>query len=168
MLDLPSVSGQAVTALTRDNVVTEPAAAIDALLTSLTRQATTSLLRLTFRHHNVPMPRSTRFEPRFAMRGAQQRPSATARDFHSTGQLHKGGPARCLSASDRRPQARHNYSRQTTHIRELNKAQSIGDFQSLVAHGRPVARFHLGQCLRLGTRGVKVPVHALLRPTRNT
>ncbi len=73
------------------------------------------------------------------------------RFLHSTGQFHKGGPARGVflqvtsaSAGDiiipGRPFT----------FAQLKHAQSIGDFQSLVSHGRPVVRVHLGEDVDAG------------------
>jgi glucose-6-phosphate isomerase len=67
------------------------------------------------------------------------------RFLHSTGQLHKGGPPRGVflqvTASDGQditiPGRPFTFG-------QLKRAQSIGDYQSLVGHGRPVARVHLG------------------------
>lgn len=67
------------------------------------------------------------------------------RFLHSMGQLHKGGPPRGVflqvTASDVRditiPDKPFTFG-------QLKRAQSIGDFQSLVSHGRPVVRVHLG------------------------
>ncbi|HVN63883.1 MAG TPA: hypothetical protein VMT58_04555, partial [Candidatus Binataceae bacterium] len=66
------------------------------------------------------------------------------RFLHSTGQLHKGGPNTGLYlqiTQDHResipiPGAPYDFSL-------LNQAQSMGDFQSLEAHGRRVIRVHL-------------------------
>ncbi len=66
------------------------------------------------------------------------------RFLHSTGQLHKGGPDTGLFlqiTQDHRdsgliPGARYDFA-------ELNRAQYLGDFQSLEARGRRVIRVHL-------------------------
>jgi glucose-6-phosphate isomerase len=68
------------------------------------------------------------------------------RYLHSTGQYHKGGPDRgvCLliTGQDRAntsiPEAPYSFS-------VLKRAQAIGDFQALEAHGRRVVRVHLEQ-----------------------
>jgi transaldolase/glucose-6-phosphate isomerase len=73
------------------------------------------------------------------------------RFLHSTGQLHKGGPPRGsflqVTVSDQRditiPGKPFTFG-------QLKRAQSIGDFQSLVSHGRPVARVHLGTDIESG------------------
>lgn len=63
------------------------------------------------------------------------------RFLHSTGQLHKGGPATGLylqlvgAKGPHVPVPNDGYDFST-----LMQAQSIGDFQSLVDHGRPVVR----------------------------
>jgi len=67
------------------------------------------------------------------------------RYLHSTGQLHKGGPASgaflLVTAHEREdlsiPGRPYTFG-------QLKRAQAIGDFQSLVARGRPVLRVHLG------------------------
>ncbi len=73
------------------------------------------------------------------------------RFLHSTGQLHKGGPPRGVflqvTASDIRDIT---IPGRTPTFGQLKRAQSIGDFQSLVSHGRPVARVHLGADIESG------------------
>jgi len=67
------------------------------------------------------------------------------RFLHSTGQLHKGGPPigvfLQITARDSRDAA---IPGKPFTFGQLKRAQSIGDFQSLVSHGRPVVRVHLG------------------------
>jgi glucose-6-phosphate isomerase len=66
------------------------------------------------------------------------------RYLHSTGQYHKGGPATgvflIITADDRTttqiPGAPYSFS-------TLKRAQALGDYQALAAHGRRVARVHL-------------------------
>ena len=66
------------------------------------------------------------------------------RFLHSTGQLHKGGPPTGvfmqITAARREdvpiPGAAYTFG-------VLQDAQAAGDFDSLVRHGRPVARVHL-------------------------
>lgn len=66
------------------------------------------------------------------------------RYLHSTGQYHKGGPATgvflILTADDRTttqiPGAQYSFS-------ILKRAQALGDYQALAAHGHRVARVHL-------------------------
>ena len=67
------------------------------------------------------------------------------RFLHSTGQLHKGGPPRGIFLQVTTSSARDVAipGKQFT-FGQLKRAQSIGDFQSLVSHGRPVVRVHLG------------------------
>ncbi len=73
------------------------------------------------------------------------------RFLHSTGQLHKGGPARGtflqVTAS-----CEHDITipAKPFTFGQLNRAQSIGDFESLAAHGRPVVRVHLGSDVESG------------------
>ena len=66
------------------------------------------------------------------------------RFLHSTGQLHKGGPAtgRYLQiTADHRDDVA--IPGQTYSFGVLQTAQAAGDFDSLVRHGRPVLRVHL-------------------------
>jgi transaldolase / glucose-6-phosphate isomerase len=66
------------------------------------------------------------------------------RYLHSTGQYHKGGPATgvflVITADDRTttkiPSTAYSFS-------ILKRAQALGDYQALTAHGRRVARVHL-------------------------
>jgi glucose-6-phosphate isomerase len=66
------------------------------------------------------------------------------RYLHSTGQYHKGGPPSgvflIITADDRTttpiPGAAYSFS-------TLKRAQALGDYQALAAHGRRVARVHL-------------------------
>ncbi|MEJ2311754.1 MAG: bifunctional transaldolase/phosoglucose isomerase [Gemmatimonadales bacterium] len=67
------------------------------------------------------------------------------RYLHSTGQLHKGGPATgiflLLTAS---PPVEIDIPGQDGGFGRLMLAQALGDFRSLAARGRRVARIHLG------------------------
>ena len=75
------------------------------------------------------------------------------RFLHSTGQLHKGGPPCGLflqvTADDDADIAvpGRPYS-----FGQLKRAQAIGDFASIEAHGRPVLRVHLGADVDAGLR----------------
>jgi glucose-6-phosphate isomerase len=84
------------------------------------------------------------------------------RFLHSTGQLHKGGPPRGVflqvTASD--TQDITIPGRPPT-FGQLKRAQSIGDFQSLVSHGRPIARVHLGADIDSGLLRLSEAVRAL-------
>ena len=88
------------------------------------------------------------------------------RFLHSTGQFHKGGPARGLflqvTASGTRditsPQRAFTFG-------QLERAQSIGDFQSLVSHGRPVVRVHLGTDIDAGLTQLVEAVRAVAADT---
>ncbi len=68
------------------------------------------------------------------------------RFLHSTGQLHKGGPANGLyvqlvsAKGPRLPIARDGYDFMT-----LIQAQALGDFQALRNHGRPVVRILINE-----------------------
>jgi transaldolase/glucose-6-phosphate isomerase len=67
------------------------------------------------------------------------------RFLHSTGQLHKGGPAEGVFIQVVSEET-HDVSitDEPFTFRTLIAAQSIGDFQALEKHGRPVVRFDLG------------------------
>jgi glucose-6-phosphate isomerase len=83
------------------------------------------------------------------------------RFLHSTGQLHKGGPQTGVflqvTASDERdiviPAKPFTFG-------ELKRAQSIGDFESLLAHGRPAVRVHLGTDINRGLAAVRDAIRA--------
>ena len=66
------------------------------------------------------------------------------RFLHSTGQLHKGGPANGVflqvTAADTDDIS---IPARSFAFGQLKRAQAIGDFESLAAHGRPVVRVHL-------------------------
>jgi hypothetical protein len=66
------------------------------------------------------------------------------RFLHSTGQLHKGGPAQGVflqvTAVDQEDVA---IPGRSFTFGQLKRAQAIGDFDSLAAHSRPVVRVHL-------------------------
>jgi hypothetical protein len=87
------------------------------------------------------------------------------RFLHSTGQLHKGGPPRGVflqvTAHDVNdigiPGRPYTFG-------QLKRAQSIGDFDSLVSHGRPVLRVHLGaDNSPEGSNGLATVVEAVRR-----
>jgi glucose-6-phosphate isomerase len=73
------------------------------------------------------------------------------RFLHSTGQLHKGGPPRGIflqvTANDEPDVA---IPGKPYSFGQLKRAQAIGDFESLHAHGRPVLRVHLGADIDAG------------------
>jgi glucose-6-phosphate isomerase len=73
------------------------------------------------------------------------------RFLHSTGQLHKGGPPvgafLQVTAADARDV---EIPGRPFTFGQLKRAQSIGDFQSLVSHGRPVVRVHVGSDMESG------------------
>jgi glucose-6-phosphate isomerase len=73
------------------------------------------------------------------------------RFLHSTGQLHKGGPPRGVflqvTATDEPDVA---IPGKPYSFGQLKRAQAIGDFESLIAHGRPVVRVHLGTDIEAG------------------
>jgi hypothetical protein len=86
------------------------------------------------------------------------------RFLHSTGQLHKGGPPRGVflqvTARDREdigvPGRPFTFG-------QLKRAQAIGDFQSLVGHGRPVRRVHLAGDIESGLEEVRAAVRGATR-----
>lgn len=75
------------------------------------------------------------------------------RFLHSTGQLHKGGPPKGaflqITANDAGDLA---IPGRPYTFGQLKRAQAIGDFESLDAHGRPVLRVHLGDDIDEGLR----------------
>ena len=68
------------------------------------------------------------------------------RFLHSTGQLHKGGPAeRLVPPADRRPPGRRRRSPAGPYtFGQLIDAQAAGDFAAIEAHDLPILRVHLG------------------------
>nr|MBI3612955.1 glucose-6-phosphate isomerase [Nitrospirota bacterium] len=91
------------------------------------------------------------------------------RYLHSTGQLHKGGPAtglflelvEAMTPKLDVPGAPYTFG-------TLAEAQSVGDLQSLQTHHRPVVRIQLGrqplEKIRALARTAR-PAKALRRPT---
>ena len=89
------------------------------------------------------------------------------RYLHSTGQLHKGGPAQGLfiviTADDQqdKPVPGEPYT-----FGILKQAQALGDYESLRSKGRPVIRFHLSAQIAAGidqmTNLLKAAVDAIL------
>jgi hypothetical protein len=79
------------------------------------------------------------------------------RYLHSTGQLHKGGPHGGVFlqvTADDTPDIAIPARAYT--FGELKRAQAIGDYESLVAHGRPVRRVHLGSDIERGLQRLRV------------
>ena len=75
------------------------------------------------------------------------------RFLHSTGQLHKGGPPRGIFLQVTASSARDiPIPGKPFSFGQFKRAQSIGDFQSLVSHARPVVRVHLGTDVDAGLR----------------
>jgi glucose-6-phosphate isomerase len=83
------------------------------------------------------------------------------RFLHSTGQLHKGGPATGVflqvTAGDAEDVA---IPGRPFTFGQLKRAQSIGDFESLLGHGRPALRVHLGNDIDAGLASLRAAVHA--------
>jgi len=77
------------------------------------------------------------------------------RFLHSTGQLHKGGANNVLAL-----QLTYDPSEETLIAGEpfsfatIIRAQALGDFESLQAHGRRVMRLHLGRDVEAGLQKV--------------
>jgi hypothetical protein len=88
------------------------------------------------------------------------------RFLHSTGQLHKGGPPRGvflqITAGDSRDTA---VSGRPFTFGQLKRAQAIGDFQSLVSHGRPVVRVHIGGDVDAGLETLREAVETIAEAT---
>ena len=87
------------------------------------------------------------------------------RFLHSTGQLHKGGPPRGVflqvTAHDENDIA---IPGRPYTFGQLKRAQAIGDFDSLVSHGRPVVRVHLGADSTGGLAAIREAVRRALAP----
>jgi hypothetical protein len=85
------------------------------------------------------------------------------RYLHSTGQYHKGGPPQgvFLQITSEKVDDVPVPGRQLT-FGQLNRAQSIGDLQALVAHGRPALRVHLGDDVIAGLVQLREAVRAAL------
>jgi glucose-6-phosphate isomerase len=86
------------------------------------------------------------------------------RFLHSTGQLHKGGPPGGVflqvteTDADDMPIPGASYT-----FGQFKRAQAIGDLQSLVEHGRPVLRVHLGNDASAGLAALRSAVGAATR-----
>lgn len=85
------------------------------------------------------------------------------RFLHSTGQLHKGGPATGafiqVVADDAEDIA---IPGEPYTFGQLKQAQALGDYQSLLAHGRPVLRAHLGTDAIAGARRLRDGIRGAL------
>ncbi|MFU8857882.1 MAG: bifunctional transaldolase/phosoglucose isomerase [Deferrisomatales bacterium] len=84
------------------------------------------------------------------------------RFLHSTGQLHKGGPAAGLfvqlTADDRQDAVIPDAPGGAIHALTfgvLKRAQALGDARALADRGRPVLRIHLGESAGAGLRRLK-------------
>ncbi len=87
------------------------------------------------------------------------------RFLHSTGQLHKGGPARGVFLEvTARDQDDIAIPGRSYTFGQLKRAQAIGDFDSLVSHGRPVLRVHLGADITGGLATLLETVRSALAP----
>jgi hypothetical protein len=91
------------------------------------------------------------------------------RFLHSTGQLHKGGPATGVFLQvtvDDNPDL--HIPERAYSFGELKRAQAIGDFEALAARERPVLRVHLGADAAFGLETLEDAVRvALGQPAAN-
>ncbi|HXF98643.1 MAG TPA: hypothetical protein VNJ46_08540, partial [Gaiellaceae bacterium] len=78
------------------------------------------------------------------------------RFLHSTGQLHKGGPQTGVFVQVTQTDADDIAipGRPFT-FGQLKRAQAIGDFEALAAHGLPAVRVHLGRDADAGLRALR-------------
>ncbi len=85
------------------------------------------------------------------------------RFLHSTGQLHKGGPPLgvFLQVTADDPEDVAIPGKPFT-FGQLKGAQAVGDAQSLIAHGRPILRVHLGADAYAGLEALQRAVRAAL------
>ena len=88
------------------------------------------------------------------------------RFLHSTGQLHKGGPPQSVflqvtatGAADVPVPGR------PFTFAQLKRAQAIGDFESMLGHGRPALRVHLDADVTSGLDALVEAVRAAVRGT---
>lgn len=88
------------------------------------------------------------------------------RFLHSTGQLHKGGPPAGIflqiTARDQQDLPIPGYP---FTFGQFKRAQAIGDFAALQAHGRPVLRVHLGPDAQRGLAQLQDAIRAVLAAT---
>jgi glucose-6-phosphate isomerase len=83
------------------------------------------------------------------------------RYLHSSGQLHKGGPASGLFlvvTADTEPARDVPIPGSAYTFGQLQRAQALGDLESLAAHGKPTLRLHLGTDVAEGLRKVNEAV----------
>lgn len=86
------------------------------------------------------------------------------RFLHSTGQLHKGGPNTCVVLQIvGRDRIRLPIPGQPFDFGTLKDAQALGDYQSLVAHGRRVLRVDLGDDIDGGLEALQRTLGAVAR-----
>lgn len=170
-LDAPGIDdGQGLIAITATGVA-EVAAAIPALLAEM---GDGDYFAITAYIESDARAEATFGDIRRIVRGATGAATTLGygpRFLHSTGQLHKGGPARGVFLQVTAPDENDIAipGRPYT-FGQLKRAQAIGDFDSLVSHGRPVLRVHLGvdnadglADLREAVRRALAPMNAELR-----
>ncbi|HSQ60748.1 MAG TPA: hypothetical protein VLT84_10010 [Acidobacteriota bacterium] len=83
------------------------------------------------------------------------------RYLHSSGQLHKGGPKSGLFlvvTADPEPDRDVAIPGSPYTFGQLQRAQALGDLESLAAHGKPALRLHLGTDVAEGLRKVNEAV----------
>jgi hypothetical protein len=87
------------------------------------------------------------------------------RFLHSTGQLHKGGPpAGVFLQVTAEDAADIEIPGRPFTFGQLKRAQAIGDFESLLGHGRPALRVHLGADLNGGLEALRRAVRVSVAP----
>ncbi len=152
-LDLPFVTDSGVTVVVGGADVAQPSLA-GVLEELLEATADGDYVALTAYVQPTPRAQYAFDEIRAAIRDARHTATTLGygpRFLHSTGQFHKGGPARGVFLQVTAGNA-HDITipDKPFSFGQLNRAQSIGDFQSLVSHGRPVVRVHLGTDIDAG------------------
>ena len=86
------------------------------------------------------------------------------RFLHSTGQLHKGGPATGIFLQVVQDDTKDaEVPGQPYSFSTLKQAQALGDFCALQAHGRPVLRVSLGRSAAAGWKALAAAVDKALR-----
>ncbi|MBJ7599836.1 MAG: transaldolase [Candidatus Nephthysia bennettiae] len=86
------------------------------------------------------------------------------RYLHSTGQLHKGGPATGLSLQVVQDDTKDvEIPGEPYTFSTLKRAQALGDLRALEAHGRPVLRVTLGRSLGSGWKALAAAVDQALK-----
>jgi hypothetical protein len=164
-LDLPGVDGGSPTALTPGS--TPDRDVIHPLQSLLARIREGDYFAITAYIQQTPASDDTFADIRAVVRDALGCATTLGygpRFLHSTGQLHKGGPASGVflqvTGGDEPdlPIPGKPFS-----FGQLKRAQAIGDFESLAGHGRPVLRIHLGADTESGLATLRSAVRTALR-----